>query len=75
MHYNDPHVPTLGAELTGVPNLSSVPLSAEKVASYDLVLLATDHAQFDFAMIEEHARIIVDTRGVFSGARHNVVRA
>ena len=37
-------------------------LTAESVASYDAVLIATAHAAFDYALIAEHARLVVDTR-------------
>jgi len=40
-------------------------LDAHTLASADLVLLATDHDIFDYKMIENHSRLIVDTRGRF----------
>jgi UDP-N-acetyl-D-glucosamine dehydrogenase len=55
--------------------LASVALSAENIASYDVLLLATSHAAFDYALIQQHARLIVDTRGVFLDRLPNVVKA
>jgi UDP-N-acetyl-D-glucosamine dehydrogenase len=47
------------------------------LASYDAVLLLTDHSAFDYGMIAEHASLIVDTRGAFRDmpANGKVVRA
>jgi len=52
-----------------------VPLDAATVAGYDLVLLATDHQAFDYALVRSHARLIVDTRGVYLEPAPNVVKA
>jgi UDP-N-acetyl-D-glucosamine dehydrogenase len=55
--------------------LSSVPLSAQAIASYDVVLLATAHSAFDYELIRQYANLIVDTRGVFLERLPNVVKA
>ena len=48
----------------GTPsNLKSVPLTAETLAGYDLVLLATDHDLFEYDLVLAHAKLVVDTRG------------
>jgi UDP-N-acetyl-D-glucosamine dehydrogenase len=75
VEYSDPHVPTFPQMREHHFDLSSVPLTAESIASYDLVLLATHHDAFDYALIQEHARLIVDTRGVYQTQFANVVRA
>ena len=46
-------------------NLTSIKLTAEKIAKYDLLLLATDHTKFDYELIQQHAKLIVDTRGIY----------
>jgi UDP-N-acetyl-D-glucosamine dehydrogenase len=56
-------------------DLKSAELTPETLAGHDLVLLATDHDRFDYDMIERHAKLIVDTRGRYLGARKNVVKA
>jgi UDP-N-acetyl-D-glucosamine dehydrogenase len=73
--YSDPHVPTFPKMRRYAFDLVSVDLTAEELASYDLVLLATDHDRFDYEIIERHAKLIVDTRGRYLGARANVVKA
>jgi UDP-N-acetyl-D-glucosamine dehydrogenase len=66
--YSDPHVPELGER-------RSVSLSPQGLAGYDVVLLATDHDAFDYAMLKRHAKLIVDTRGVYLDPGPNVVKA
>jgi UDP-N-acetyl-D-glucosamine dehydrogenase len=52
-----------------------VPLSPRALASYDVVLLATNHDAFDYQQIREHSRLIVDTRGVYEQPAQDVVKA
>ena len=42
----------------------SVDLSAENLAGYDAVLIATDHSDVDWAHVVAHTRLVVDTRNV-----------
>jgi UDP-N-acetyl-D-glucosamine dehydrogenase len=73
VHYTDPHVPSLPRE-HGF-ELESVALDAAAVASYDVVLIATNHDAFDYALLKRHAKLIVDTRGVYLEPAANVVKA
>jgi hypothetical protein len=61
--YNDPHVPVLPPLRGHSIRLESVPLSPETLAAQDCVLVATDHAFYDWETIARHARLLVDTRG------------
>ena len=45
--------------------LQSVPLNTRTIQSADLILLATDHDDYDYQLIEKEAKLIVDTRGRF----------
>ena len=36
--------------------------TAEALASYDAVLIVTDHSSYDYAAIVRHSRLVVDTR-------------
>ncbi|WP_295384450.1 hypothetical protein [uncultured Thiodictyon sp.] len=38
-------------------------------------ILATDHDGFDSDLIKAHARLIVDTRGVYREPAHHIVKA
>jgi UDP-N-acetyl-D-glucosamine dehydrogenase len=44
----------------------SIDLSLEVIQSYDAVFVSTDHDNVDYALIADHARLIVDTRNVFA---------
>jgi UDP-N-acetyl-D-glucosamine dehydrogenase len=56
-------------------DLSCVALDAKSLAGYDVVLLATDHDGFDYSLIGQHARLLVDTRGRYRKPQSNVVKA
>lgn len=71
--YSDPHVPSFPQKRDYHFDLQSVELTAENIASYDCLVLATDHDGFDYAALKRHAQIIIDTRGRMQG--QNVVAA
>lgn len=73
--YHDPHVPVFPKMREHRFDLSSVELSAKTLGSYDCVVLATDHDAFDYATIEKHAKLIVDTRGRFLARAAHIVKA
>jgi UDP-N-acetyl-D-glucosamine dehydrogenase len=62
--YHDPYVAEVPATRQH-PKLSgrrSIALSAEKLASYDAVVIATDHDCIDWPLVANSARLVVDTR-------------
>ena len=73
--YSDPHVPVLPPMRMSSLHMSSVELTPETLADQDVVVVATDHDGFDWGVIEQHSKIIVDTRGVYSESKQNIVRA
>lgn len=73
--YCDPYVPVFPKMRRYHFDLSSVELNEGNLTGYDCVLVATNHDVFDYDMIREHARLIVDTRGVYRGTYANVVKA
>jgi UDP-N-acetyl-D-glucosamine dehydrogenase len=73
--YSDPHVPVFPKMREHHFELSSVALSAESLAAYDCVLLATDHDKFDYDMIRQHAQLVVDSRGKYLSPTANIVKA
>ena len=73
--YSDPHVAVFPKMREHHFDLSSLELSAEKIASFDCVLLATDHDRFDYGLIKHNARLIVDTRGRYIDAAAHIVKA
>ena len=73
--YSDPHVPVFPRMREHRFELKSEPLTPASVASCDALLLATNHDAFDYAMLAKHARLIVDTRGVYLAPAPNIVKA
>lgn len=63
--YSDPHVPVFPRMREHSFDLSSIRLTPDSLAEHDAVVLTTDHAKFDYPMIRKHARLIIDSRGVF----------
>jgi UDP-N-acetyl-D-glucosamine dehydrogenase len=73
VEYSDPHVPTFPQKRDYHFNLKSVELTPEAIASYDCLVLATDHDAFENDILVKRAQLIVDTRGRLIGA--NVINA
>ena len=73
--YADPHVPDFPKMREHNFDLSSVELTAETISQYDAVVLATDHSTFDYDLIQQHAAILIDTRGKYSPTLTNIVKA
>jgi len=73
--YSDPHVPVFPKMRKHQFNLKSVHLTADTIGNYDFVLLATNHDAFDYDLIKKHAKLIIDTRGVYLSPSNNVVKA
>jgi len=58
----DPHVER--ATTPGGAEIAAVALDATRLARADAVLIVTDHTAFDYRAIADHARLVVDTRGI-----------
>jgi UDP-N-acetyl-D-glucosamine dehydrogenase len=63
--YSDPHVPRMPPTRRGVWDFMSVNLTPESLASFDAVVMLTDHKSFDHDLIHKHSKLIIDTRGAF----------
>ena len=75
LDYSDPHIPVFPRIRRGHYDLKSVPITVASLKRYDAVLVATNHDAFDYKLIAQHARLIVDARGVYRKPRKNVVKA
>ena len=63
LDYNDPYFPALHKmRHYDFSNMKSVELSPERLASYDCVLIATDHTSYDYEAIVRNSQLVVDTR-------------
>lgn len=73
--YSDPNVPVFPKMREHHFGLASVDLTPETLASYDAVVLLTDHSDFDYDLILDHASLVVDTRGKYRNQNDKVVKA
>ena len=71
--YNDPYIPKLPPTRKYNYDMESIDLTKENLEDYDLVLLSTDHDDYDFQMIYDNSKLLVDTRnalkfkGIYNG--------
>ena len=73
--YSDPHVPKFPKMREHSFNLSSEALTTETLASFDAVVLATDHDRFDYELIKQNAKLIIDSRGKYRAPAAHIVKA
>jgi UDP-N-acetyl-D-glucosamine dehydrogenase len=73
--YSDPHVPRFPSMRHYRFDLCSLPLSAETLASFDAVIISTDHDAVDYGLVRAHAALIIDPRGVYREMAPNILRA
>jgi UDP-N-acetyl-D-glucosamine dehydrogenase len=45
--------------------MKSVVINKNTLAKYDMVLLSTDHSNYDYKFIDANAKLILDTRNAF----------
>lgn len=72
--YSDPFFPSFPTMRKHQFGLQSVPLTPDALASFDAVLLATDHDSFDYDLIRTHSQLVIDSRGRFAPS-DRIVRA
>ena len=60
--YSDPFIPKTWKMRHYDLKLTSVDLTAQTIASYDAVVISTNHSAFDYAILAQHAGLVVDTR-------------
>ncbi|MBF0381244.1 MAG: nucleotide sugar dehydrogenase [Magnetococcales bacterium] len=73
--YSDPHVPVTPVMRAHSITLKSVELTPQVINSYDCILVATDHDRFDWDMIKQNAKLLIDPRGVFQADDTKIYRA
>ncbi|MSU96878.1 nucleotide sugar dehydrogenase [Pseudomonas mandelii] len=73
--YSDPHVQVFPKMREHHFELCSEALTAENIATFDAVVLATDHDKFDYELIKQHARLIIDSRGKYRAPAKHIIKA
>ena len=66
--YNDPYVPKLPKTRKYQFDMDSVEISKKNLNKYDLVLLSTDHTDYNYKFITANSKLILDTRNAFERA-------
>ena len=66
--YNDPYVPKLPKTRKYQYDMNSVELSKKNLAKYDMILLSTDHTDYNYKFITASSKLILDTRNAFERA-------
>ncbi len=67
--YNDPYLPKTHKMREYDLKMKSKPLSAAMLKKYDCVLIATNHSDYDYKWIVQHAQLVVDARNATSEVR------
>jgi UDP-N-acetyl-D-glucosamine dehydrogenase len=75
VNYSDPHVKVFPKMREHHFDLESIDLTADTLSKQDAVLIATNHDKFDYELIRNHARLVIDTRGVYRSNFDNLVKA
>jgi UDP-N-acetyl-D-glucosamine dehydrogenase len=67
--YNDPYIPRTHKQRRHDLGMTSKKLSAKMLAGYDVVLISTDHSDYDYDWIVANARLVVDARNATAAVR------
>jgi UDP-N-acetyl-D-glucosamine dehydrogenase len=67
--YNDPYIPKTHKQRQHNLGMTSKKLSAKMLAGYDVVLISTNHTDYDYDWIVKNAKLIVDTRNATVAVR------
>ena len=73
--YHDPYIPMAPITRKYRFNSRSIELTPENLASYDCILIITDHSVYDPQFLTAHAQLIVDTRNLIKMPSHKVIKA
>ena len=76
--YNDPYIPKTHKQRDYDLKMVSKALSAKMLKSYDVVLIATAHSDYDYQWIVDNAKLVVDTRNAtakIKRGRKRIVKA
>jgi UDP-N-acetyl-D-glucosamine dehydrogenase len=60
--YNDPYIPRTHKQRRHDLRMASKKLSGKMLAGYDVVLISTDHSDYDYDWIVKNAKLVVDAR-------------
>ena len=67
--YNDPYIPRTHKQRRHNLRMASKKLSAIMLAGYDVVLISTDHSDYDYDWIVKNTKPVVDARNATAVVR------
>lgn len=70
--YHDPYISDI--KTNGGRVFKSVELSKDEIENADIVVLTTNHKDFDVEFIKQHAKLIVDLRNMVEEASEKVIK-
>ncbi|WP_092275491.1 nucleotide sugar dehydrogenase [Brevibacillus centrosporus] len=65
--FSDPKIPRITYKGT---NYEGIELTAENLSNADIVVLTTDHSDYDYNLIGTNAEVLFDTRNAMQGIEH-----
>ena len=76
VQYSDPYWPSFPKKREHHFDLKSIEITPQNIQSFDCVILVTPHDNFDYKIILENAKLIVDTRGIYHKEKSkNIIHA
>ncbi|GAB3371806.1 nucleotide sugar dehydrogenase [Spongiibacter taiwanensis] len=62
VEYSDPHVPTFPKKRDYAFDMQSIEITPENLRKYDCAILITEHDSFDYPLITQNSKLVIDTR-------------
>ena len=77
LSYHDPFVAELKhtRQWPESPVMKCQKLTEKTIADKDAIIIITDHTPVDYKLVARHARLIIDSRGVYKKQMKNLVKA
>ena len=67
--YNDPYIPKTHRQRQHDLKMTSKTITPKMVAGYDVVVVSTDHSEYDYDWLVAHANLVIDTRNATATVR------
>ena len=74
LEYNDPFFPAFPKTRKYDYILKYTSITKKTLKTFDCIVLVTDHDQYEYDLIKDNSKLIIDTRGKFYPS-DNIVRA
>ncbi|MBN2689830.1 MAG: nucleotide sugar dehydrogenase [Gammaproteobacteria bacterium] len=73
--YHDPYIAKFPHMRNHFFDLNSIQISSDCIKDFDAVIIVTAHDDIDYEMLQQNAKLIVDTRNIYPTNTKNVVQA